>query len=61
MIFCRLQIFSKINFFKTKSFTNTTCVIVSSGFDTDKARGSVGPDLGLNHLQRLSADGKICR
>ena len=31
---------------------------VSSSLDPDQARQIVGPDLGLNCLQRLSADDK---
>ena len=49
--------FFKINFFK-KYFRNI--IIVSNSLDPDQARHSVGPDLGSNCLQRLSADDKIC-
>ena len=37
------------------SFRNT--IRVSNSFDPDQARCSVGPDLGPDCLQRLSADG----
>ena len=47
------DIFSKLTFSKN-SFRNTTRV--SNGFDPDQDRLSVGPDLGQNCLQRLSAD-----
>ena len=45
--------FSKLTFSKN-SFRNT--IRVSNGFDPDH---SVGPDLGPNSLQRLSADDNI--
>ena len=48
--------FFKINFFKKlKSFR------VSNGFDLDQVGNFVGPDLGSNCLQRLSANNKSCR
>ena len=34
---------------------------VSNSFDPDQGRQNVGPDLGLNCLQRLSADKNSCR
>ena len=34
---------------------------MSNGLDPDQDRHSVGPDLGPNCLQRLSADDKSCR
>ena len=40
MLFCCLLIYSKINFFKKKSFR------VSNGLDPDQAEHFVGPDLG---------------
>ena len=46
-----MLIFLKINL--TKSFRNT--IRVSNGLDPDQDRRSVGPDLGPNCLQRLSA------
>ena len=39
-----------------KKIRNT--VRVSSGLNPDQDRRSVGPDLGLNCLQRLAADDK---
>ena len=56
---CRLLIFSKINFFEKFFLENT--IIVSNSFDPDQARRFVGPDLGSNNLQRLSADDKSFR
>ena len=44
--FCCLLIFFKINFSK----------FVSNSLDPDQAQGFVGPDLGPNCLQRLSAE-----
>ena len=53
---CRLlTFFFKINFTKN-SFRNT--IRVSNGLDPDQDRHFVGPDLGPNYLQRLSADDK---
>ena len=51
--YCRLLTFFKINFFK-KFFQDA--IRVSNGLDPDQDRRSVGPDLGPNCLQRLSAD-----
>ena len=53
MLFCSLLFFFKINFSKN-SFGNT--IRVSNSLDPDQARHSVGPDLGPNCLQKLSAD-----
>ena len=50
-----LDFFFKINFFK-KKFRNT--IRVSNSLDPDQARHFVGPDLGPNCLQTLSADDK---
>ena len=47
----------KINFFKKKSFRNT--IRASNSLDPDQARHFVGPDLGPNCLQRLSAETKV--
>ena len=58
MILCRLLTFSKLTFSK-KSFMNI--IRVSNSLDTDQARRSLGPDLGANWLQRLSADDKLKR
>ena len=46
--------FFKINFKKKKCFWNT--IRVSNSLNPDKAPRFVGPDLGPNCLQRLSAD-----
>ena len=51
--FCRLLIFSKSMFLKN-SFRNTNRV--SNILDPDQAGHFVGPDLGPNCLQGLSAD-----
>ena len=53
MLFCRLLIFFKLNFFKK----NSEIPSVAISFDSDQARYFVGPDIGSNCLQRLSADG----
>ena len=47
-------LFSK--YFFLNYFKNT--IGVSNGLDPDQDRNSVGPDLGPNHLQRLSVDDK---
>ena len=47
--------FSKLTFL-TNSLRNT--IRASNGLDPDQEWRSVGPDLGLNCSQRLSADGK---
>ena len=44
--------FSKLTFSK-KNSSNT--IRVPNGLDTDQDGSSVGPDLGPNYLQRLSA------
>ena len=49
--------FFKINFFKKKK---KKTIRVSNSLVPDQARCFVGPDLGLNCLQRLSADDKSC-
>ena len=54
----RLLIFFKINFYGKNYFRHT--IKDSHSLDPDQARHSVGPDLGLNCLQRLSAD-DTCR
>ena len=51
-----MQTFFKINFSKY-SFRNT---ITEFGLDPVQDRHSVGPDLGLICLQRLSAEDKSC-
>ena len=51
-----VDLFSKINFLKKKSFRNTIRVLNS--LDPDQARHFVGSDLVPNCLQRISADDK---
>ena len=53
ILFCRLPIFFKINF-STNYFGNA--IRASNGLDSEQNQCSVGPDLGPNCLQRLSAD-----
>ena len=53
MFLSSADLFSKSSFSKN-SFTNTKRV--SNSLDPDQARRFVGPDLGPNCLQRLSAD-----
>ena len=50
--------FSKLTLSKN-AFRNT--IRVSNSLDTDQDRHSVGPDLGPNCLQKLSADDKSRR
>ena len=57
MFFCRLQIFFNITFF-FKIFFHEKHQRTNS-LDPDQARPCVGPDLGLNCLQRSSADNKL--
>ena len=52
---CDFFFFFKLTFSK-KTFRNT--ISVSDSLDPDQARHFVGPDLGPNCLQRLSADDK---
>ena len=52
--FCRLLIFLPKSFFQKKSFRNI--IRVSNSLGPGQARHFVGPDLGPNFLQRLSAD-----
>ena len=52
--FCRLLIF-----FSKSTFLKNLFCDVSNSLDPDQARHFVGPDLGLNCLQRLSEDGII--
>ena len=56
MIFCRLQIFFKIKFFK-KIPSDT--IRESNRLDPDQAQHSVGPDLGPICLRRASEDDNI--
>ena len=44
------------NIFQKKIFRNT--IRVANILDPDQDRQNVGPDLGPNYLQRLSADDK---
>ena len=53
--------FFKINFFEKKKFRNICNFRVSNSLDPDQDRRFVGPDLGPNCLQRLSAVGKQLR
>ena len=53
MFFCHL-IFFHNQLFSKNYFRNT--IRVSNSLDPDQARQNVGPDLGPNCLQRLSAD-----
>ena len=59
MNFCRLPIYIKIIFFSEKNLSGiqSDC---QTFFDRDQARHLVGPDLGPNCLQSLSAD-DTCR
>ena len=52
-----MDFFFKLTFSR-KSFRNK--IRVSNGLDPDKARHFVGPYLGPNCLQRLSADDNSC-
>ena len=54
MLFCHLLIFFSKSTFLKNSFRNT--IRVSNSLDPDQARHLVGPDLGPNCLQKLSAD-----
>ena len=51
-----VSFFSKLSFSKN-SFRNT--IRVSNSLDPGQDRHSVGPDLGTNCLQKLSADDKV--
>ena len=55
--FCCLQTFGKMNFFKNDSLRST--LTVSNSLDPDQNWYPVGPGLGSNYLQRLSAGDKI--
>ena len=56
-LYCRLLTFLKLSiYFHNVFFRNT--IRVSNGLDPDQDRRSVGPDLGPNCLQKLSADDK---
>ena len=47
-----IDLFFKINFFLSKSSFRKT-IRVSNSLDLDQYRRFVGPDLGVNYLQRL--------
>ena len=53
--YCLLLTSIKIGFSRN-SFRNT--IRVANSLDQDQVPHSIGPDLGLNCLQRVSADGK---
>ena len=57
MIFLLSADFFQNQLFRKKKIRNT--IWVSNCLDLDQARHYVGPDLGPNCLQRLSADDKI--
>ena len=40
-------------------YTITWCITMTIGLDPNQDKHSVGPDLGLNCLQKLSADDKL--
>ena len=54
MLFLSSAEFFQNQLFQIKSFGNA--IRVSNSLDPDKSRYFVGPDLGLNCLQKLSAD-----
>ena len=54
ILFCRLLIFFSKSTFSKNYFRNT--IRVSNSLDTDQIRRFVGPNLGPNCLQRLTAD-----
>ena len=51
------KLLTKVKCRRKHSFRNT--IRVSNSLDPDQNRHSIRPDLGLNCLQRLSADDKI--
>ena len=53
LLFCRLLIFFQIQHFHKNSLRNT--IRVPNSLDPDQAGHSIGPDLGPNCLQKLSA------
>ena len=57
VVICRL--FSELTVYKKEDKIRST-IRVSNGLDPDQDRRSVGPDLGPNCLQRLSAYDKRC-
>ena len=55
LFFCPLLIFFSKSSFSKNYFEST--IRLSNSFDPDQVRHLIGPDLGPNCLQRLSADG----
>ena len=58
-----MRLLSSADFFSKSSFSKSflrNTFRVSNGLDPDQDRLSVGPDLGPNCLQSLSADDKSC-
>ena len=56
MHFCACFFFLFKIVFQKKSFRNSIRLRVSNSLDQDQARHFVGPDLGPNCLQKLSAE-----
>ena len=54
MLYPRVLIFFKINFFE--KFFQEYLIRVSNSLDPDQAQHFVGPDLGPNCLQKLADD-----
>ena len=54
MLFCHLRVFFQNQLFLKKSIRNI--IRLSNNLDPEKARHFVGPDLGSNCLQKLSAE-----
>ena len=55
LFFCPLLIFFSKSSFSKNYFEST--IRLSNSFDPDQVRHFIGPDLGPNCLQRLSANG----
>ena len=56
-----MLLISSADFFQKNNFTKNSLkntLRVSNGLDPHQAQHSVGPDLGPNHFQSLSADDK---
>ena len=59
---CRLVTFLKLTLSKNSSMNSfRNNIRVSYNLDPDQDRLFVGPELGSNCLQKISADDKICR
>ena len=56
MFLSSADFFFKIKFLREKFSNSANTIRVSNSLDPDQARRFVGPDLGPNYLQRLSAD-----